>query len=165
MIGSCLANTAVRMFLPSRIQELAQQSAFYRPHYRHCDSLGPNLRGAIFILREKSPQLISSSTTLPSSEVTAGSASRAPFVTNNLPRDILFRALKMRSRKRQRESGGIGRRARLRIWYRKVWGFESPLSHQVTVSSRQTAVGRKNKYLERRKDARWMLKRRNGLNV
>ena len=28
------------------------------------------------------------------------------------------------------ESGGIGRRARLRIWYRKVWGFESPLSHQ-----------------------------------
>ena len=27
------------------------------------------------------------------------------------------------------ESGGIGRRARLRIWYRKVWGFESPLSH------------------------------------
>src|SRR6185503_21361642 len=30
----------------------------------------------------------------------------------------------------QCESGGIGRRARLRIWYRKVWGFESPLSHQ-----------------------------------
>src|SRR5437762_7110099 len=27
------------------------------------------------------------------------------------------------------ESGGIGRRARLRIWYRKMWGFESPLSH------------------------------------
>jgi hypothetical protein len=22
--------------------------------------------------------------------------------------------------------GGTGRRARLRIWYRKVWGFESP---------------------------------------
>jgi hypothetical protein len=29
------------------------------------------------------------------------------------------------------ESGGIGRRARLRIWYRKVWGFESPLSHHL----------------------------------
>src|SRR5258705_8662125 len=28
------------------------------------------------------------------------------------------------------ESGGIGRRARLRIWYRKGWGFGSPLSHQ-----------------------------------
>ena len=28
-----------------------------------------------------------------------------------------------------RESGGIGRRARLRIWCRKAWGFESPLSH------------------------------------
>jgi hypothetical protein len=27
------------------------------------------------------------------------------------------------------ESGGIGRRARLRIWCRKAWGFESPLSH------------------------------------
>jgi hypothetical protein len=28
------------------------------------------------------------------------------------------------------ESGGTGRRARLRIWSRKGWGFESPLSHQ-----------------------------------
>ena len=28
-----------------------------------------------------------------------------------------------------RESGGTGRRARLRIWSRKGWGFESPLSH------------------------------------
>ena len=26
----------------------------------------------------------------------------------------------------ERESGGIGRRARLRIWSRKGWGFESP---------------------------------------
>jgi hypothetical protein len=32
------------------------------------------------------------------------------------------------------ESGGIGRRARLRIWYRKVWGFESPLSHQKIIA-------------------------------
>ena len=30
-----------------------------------------------------------------------------------------------------RESGGIGRRAGLRIQSRKGWGFESPLSHQV----------------------------------
>ena len=30
----------------------------------------------------------------------------------------------------ERESGGIGRRARLRIWSRKGWGFETPLSHQ-----------------------------------
>ena len=28
-----------------------------------------------------------------------------------------------------RESGGIGRHARFRIWCRKVWGFESPFSH------------------------------------
>ena len=27
------------------------------------------------------------------------------------------------------ESGGTGRRARLRIWSRKGWGFDSPLSH------------------------------------
>jgi hypothetical protein len=30
------------------------------------------------------------------------------------------------------ESGGIGRRTRLRIWRVKPWGFESPLSHQIT---------------------------------
>jgi hypothetical protein len=30
------------------------------------------------------------------------------------------------------ESGGIGRRTRLRIWRVKPWGFESPLSHQST---------------------------------
>ena len=35
----------------------------------------------------------------------------------------------------QCESGGIGRRTRLRIWRRKAWGFESPLSHQ-TISFR-----------------------------
>jgi hypothetical protein len=29
------------------------------------------------------------------------------------------------------ESGGIGRRTRLRIWRVKPWGFESPLSHQI----------------------------------
>ena len=31
---------------------------------------------------------------------------------------------------RPRESGGTGRRTRLRIWRRKAWGFESPLSHR-----------------------------------
>jgi hypothetical protein len=31
------------------------------------------------------------------------------------------------------ESGGIGRRTRLRIWRRKAWGFESPLSHQQSI--------------------------------
>src|SRR5436309_13102907 len=42
----------------------------------------------------------------------------------------------MRERLRDRdggnlcESGGIGRRTRLRIWRVKPWGFESPLSHQ-----------------------------------
>ena len=30
----------------------------------------------------------------------------------------------------QCESGGIGRRTRLRIWRGNPWGFESPLSHQ-----------------------------------
>src|SRR5664279_6611244 len=29
------------------------------------------------------------------------------------------------------ESGGIGRRTRLRIWRGNPWGFESPLSHQL----------------------------------
>src|SRR3954462_14131997 len=29
-----------------------------------------------------------------------------------------------------RESGETGRRTRLRIWRRKAWGFESPLSHR-----------------------------------
>ena len=27
------------------------------------------------------------------------------------------------------ENGGIGRRARLRIWWGDLWGFESPFSH------------------------------------
>src|ERR1035441_6764716 len=30
------------------------------------------------------------------------------------------------------ESGGLGRRTRLRIWRGNPWGFESPLSHQKT---------------------------------
>src|SRR5579863_6681029 len=34
------------------------------------------------------------------------------------------------SRTARCESGGIGRRTRLRIWRVKPWGFESPLSHQ-----------------------------------
>jgi hypothetical protein len=32
------------------------------------------------------------------------------------------------------ESGGIGRRTRLRIWRVKPWGFESPLSHQYSTA-------------------------------
>ena len=35
------------------------------------------------------------------------------------------------------ESGGIGRRTRLRIWRVKPWGFESPLSHQNLISYRE----------------------------
>src|SRR5215468_10788946 len=35
----------------------------------------------------------------------------------------------------RRESGGIGRRTRLRIWRGNPWGFESPLSHQELPSS------------------------------
>lgn len=31
----------------------------------------------------------------------------------------------------QCSSGVIGSRARLRIWYRKVWGFESLLEHHI----------------------------------
>ena len=31
----------------------------------------------------------------------------------------------------QRWSGGIGIRASLRNWYRKVWEFESPLQHKL----------------------------------
>jgi hypothetical protein len=31
-------------------------------------------------------------------------------------------------------SGGIGRRARLRIWFLSEWGFESPLAHQLQSS-------------------------------
>ena len=52
---------------------------------------------------------------------------------------MLFRACNMHAKKRQRESGGIGRRARLRIWYRKVWGFESPLSHHKKINRKQPA--------------------------
>src|SRR5581483_9134917 len=33
------------------------------------------------------------------------------------------------------ESGGIGRRTRLRIWRGNPWGFESPLSHQLVATS------------------------------
>ena len=37
-------------------------------------------------------------------------------------------------------SGGTGRRTRLRIWLRKEWGFESPLSHLPRASARQMLV-------------------------
>jgi hypothetical protein len=40
----------------------------------------------------------------------------------------------------QCESGGIGRRTRLRIWRRKAWGFESPLSHQMFEILRPSAL-------------------------
>src|SRR5271165_1825893 len=33
------------------------------------------------------------------------------------------------------ESGGIGRRTRLRIWRGNPWGFESPLSHHYVCSA------------------------------
>jgi|SRR5580700_7040694 hypothetical protein len=36
------------------------------------------------------------------------------------------------------ESGGIGRRTRLRIWRVKPWGFESPLSHHVFQNPRSS---------------------------
>ena len=51
---------------------------------------------------------------------------------------MLFLLATVENRFQQRESGGIGRRARLRIWYRKVWGFESPLSHQEVLTDRLT---------------------------
>ncbi len=35
--------------------------------------------------------------------------------------------------------GGIGRRARLRIWYRKVWGFESPRPYPYNQAQRTSA--------------------------
>lgn len=38
-----------------------------------------------------------------------------------------------------RGSGGIGRRAGLRIQWGNPWGFESPLSHLITVLSRTAA--------------------------
>jgi hypothetical protein len=38
------------------------------------------------------------------------------------------------------ESGGIGRRTRLRIWRVKPWGFESPLSHQQLSIVRDSAL-------------------------
>jgi hypothetical protein len=39
------------------------------------------------------------------------------------------------------ESGGIGRRTRLRIWRVKPWGFESPLSHQEFRADLESANG------------------------
>src|SRR2546430_16816367 len=37
----------------------------------------------------------------------------------------------------------ICRRARLRIWYRKVWGFESPLSHHKNRGRRSAVRGQR----------------------
>jgi hypothetical protein len=39
------------------------------------------------------------------------------------------------------ESGGIGRRTRLRIWRGNPWGFESPLSHQLPEILRKLRSG------------------------
>ena len=39
------------------------------------------------------------------------------------------------------ESGGIGRRTRLRIWRGNPWGFESPLSHQPTLVTNSLRSG------------------------
>jgi hypothetical protein len=47
-----------------------------------------------------------------------------------LPRRIRVTAACIILRTTDRESGGIGRRTRLRIWRGNPWGFESPLSHQ-----------------------------------
>lgn len=50
------------------------------------------------------------------------------------------------TRNSKRESGGIGRRAGLRIQSRKGWGFESPLSHSKKPRRHQdTKVARNNK--------------------
>jgi hypothetical protein len=38
------------------------------------------------------------------------------------------------------ESGGIGRRTRLRIWRVKPWGFKSPLSHQLLRADLKSAL-------------------------
>ena len=40
------------------------------------------------------------------------------------------------------ESGGIGRRTRLRIWRGNPWGFESPLSHQAFRDNQQAYTAR-----------------------
>jgi hypothetical protein len=45
-----------------------------------------------------------------------------------------------------RESGGIGRRARLRIWCRKAWGFESPLSHSTAAASCDVEFARRHAF-------------------
>ena len=51
------------------------------------------------------------------------------------PTILAWRTL-LTDRKQRRESGGIGRRTRLRIWRVKPWGFESPLSHQQLAAHR-----------------------------
>jgi hypothetical protein len=45
-----------------------------------------------------------------------------------------------------RESGGIGRRARLRIWCRKAWGFESPLSHSPAAAPCEVEFARRHAF-------------------
>lgn len=44
---------------------------------------------------------------------------------------------------RSRESGGTGRRTRLRIWPRKGWGFDSPLSHSSWIDRRSGSLSRR----------------------
>ena len=47
------------------------------------------------------------------------------------------------------ESGGIGRRTRLRIWRVKPWGFESPLSHQLfDYKNQQVTIAKKPSYIK-----------------
>ena len=43
--------------------------------------------------------------------------------------------------------GGIGRRARLKLAYRKVWGFESPLRHNDIINHKKTPSYTPNKKL------------------
>lgn len=54
-----------------------------------------------------------------------------------------------------RESGGIGKRTRLRIWRSRPWGFKSPLSHQWRVpGSSRDRTSRKNAHAHTRAAAR-----------
>ena len=58
---------------------------------------------------------------------------RAIFERSRLPAARFLRLLEVLRRRcniSPCESGGIGRRTRLRIWRGNPWGFESPLSHQ-----------------------------------
>ena len=58
-----------------------------------------------------------------------GGVARAPSLPRRAACPGAYPCYRPRTLKRPRGRGGIGRRARFRSWYRKMWGFESLRPH------------------------------------